>query len=68
MTPPLKGLDNQAYAISGQFVVGGFGADGADGSRITVNVTSVGRIPKWATVERSVPNAFAHGDSLYLSI
>ena len=66
---PLKGLDNQVYAISqGNLVVGGFGADGADGSRITVNLPSVGRIPNGATVERSVPNAFAHGDSLTFNL
>lgn len=62
---PLKGLDNQVYAIAqGNLVVGGFGAAGADGSKITVNVPSVGRVPSGATVEREVPNAFARGDSL----
>ena len=62
---PLKGLDDEIYAIAqGNLVVGGFGAEGADGSRITVNVTSVGRIPNGATVERASPNTFAAGDSL----
>jgi len=43
---PLKGVDDQVYAMAqGNLVVGGFGANGADGSRITVNVPSVGRIP-----------------------
>jgi len=62
---PLKGLDGAVYAIAqGNLVVGGFGAEGSDGSSITVNVPSVGRIPNGATVERAVPNAFAQGDSL----
>lgn len=52
---PLKGADGQVYAMAqGNLVVGGFGAGGADGSRITVNVPSVGRIPNGATVERAV--------------
>jgi len=47
------------YAIAqGNLIVGGFGAEGADGSRITVNVPSVGRIPDGATVEKAVPTRF----------
>lgn len=48
---PLKGADGQVYAMAqGSLVVGGFGAQGQDGSRITVNVPSVGRIPNGATM------------------
>lgn len=66
---PLKGLDNQVYAIAqGNLVVGGFGAEGADGSRITVNVPSVGRIPGGATVERPVSNSFASSDTLTFNL
>lgn len=66
---PLRGADGQTYAVAqGNLVVGGFGADGADGSRITVNVPSVGRIPNGATVERPVPNGFSRGDSLVLNL
>ena len=43
---PLKGADGQVYAIAqGNLVVGGFGAEGADGSRVSVNIQSVGRLP-----------------------
>ncbi len=55
----LKGADGQTYAIAqGNLVVGGFGASANDGSKITVNVPSAGRIPNGATVERSVPTDF----------
>ena len=66
---PLKGLDGQIYAIAqGNLVVGGFGAQGADGSRITVNVPSVGRVPNGATVERAIPNTFAQNNTLTFNL
>src|SRR5690625_698704 len=38
---PLKGPDGQVYALAqGNLIVGGFGAEGRDGSRVTVNVPS----------------------------
>lgn len=56
---PLRGIDGEVYAIAqGNLIVGGFGAEGADGSRITVNVPSVGRIPDGAMVEKAVPVRF----------
>jgi flagellar P-ring protein precursor FlgI len=65
---PLRGADGQVYALAqGNLVVGGFGAD-ADGSSITVNVPSVGRVPNGATVERSVSTAFTTGNSLVLNL
>lgn len=66
---PLKGADGQVYAVGqGNLVVSGFGVQGADGSKLSLNVPSVGRIPNGATVERSVPTAFAQGDSLVLNL
>lgn len=60
---PLKGVDGQVYAIAqGSLIVGGFGANGKDGSRVTVNVPSVGRIPDGAIVERVVASNFG-GDN-----
>tara|TARA_R110001606_G_scaffold395213_1_gene567056 strand:- start:45112 stop:46209 length:1098 start_codon:yes stop_codon:yes gene_type:complete len=66
---PLKGADGQIYAMAqGNLVVGGFGAEASDGSRITVNIPSAGRIPNGATVERTVGNAFNVGDSIILNL
>ncbi len=66
---PLKGADGKVYAMAqGSLVVGGFGAEGADGSSITVNVPSVGRIPNGASVERSVPSGFHRGDTLTFNL
>jgi len=56
---PLKGLDGQVYAMAqGNLIVGGFGAEGRDGSKVTVNIPSVGRIPNGAFVERAVAANF----------
>lgn len=56
----LQGADGQIYAMAqGSLAVGGLGAEGADGSKIVVNVPSTGRIPEGATVERAVDTGFA---------
>ncbi|MFI4894903.1 MAG: flagellar basal body P-ring protein FlgI [Steroidobacterales bacterium] len=56
---PLHGADGEVYAIAqGSVMVSGFGVAGKDGSRVSVNVPSGGRIPNGATVEREVPNTF----------
>lgn len=65
----MKGPDGQIYALAqGNLVVGGFGAEGRDGSRITVNVPSVGRIPDGASVEREVKTNFASGQPIMLNL
>lgn len=57
---PLKGADGEVYALAqGNLVVGGFGAEGADGSSVVVNIPSSGRIPNGAIVEREVMSPFA---------
>lgn len=66
---PLKGADNQIYAFAqGSLVVGGFGFTGTDGSNISVNVPSVGRIPNGASIERSLPSSFEYGNSVTLNL
>lgn len=66
---PLKGLDGKVYAVAqGNLVVGGFGAAGADGSSIKVNIPSVGRIPGGAIVERMVETNFAAGQPIIFNL
>ena len=56
---PLKGADGNTYGMAqGSVVVSGFGAQGADGSKVIVNVISSGRIPNGATVERYIEMPF----------
>src|ERR1700735_5446513 len=65
----LHGLDGQIYAIpQGNLIVSGFGVEGTDGSKLTVNVPSSGRIPNGATVERAVSSQIAQGDTITLNL
>ena len=66
---PLRGADGNIYAVAqGNLIVGGFGASGNDGSKITVNIPSVGRIPNGASVERAVPNVFDQMQKIVLNL
>ena len=49
---------------SGNLAVGGLGISGADGSKLTVNVPTVGRIADGASVERGVSTGFDSGEML----
>jgi flagellar P-ring protein precursor FlgI len=66
---PMKGADGQVYAVAqGSLVVNGLSASGQDGSSITVNIPSVGRIPNGATVERAVNTPFSSGNELIFNL
>lgn len=66
---PLRGVDGQLYGFAqGSMVVSGFGISGKDGSKITVNVPSSGRIPNGATVEREVPVKFGGDGHLVFNL
>ncbi len=65
----LHGLDGQIYAIAqGNLLVSGFGVEANDGSKLTVNVPSSGRIPNGATVERAVASQLSQGDAIVLNL
>jgi flagellar P-ring protein FlgI len=69
LVTPLHGLDGQIYAIAqGNLIVSGFGVEANDGSKLTVNVPSSGRIPNGATIERAVPTQIEKGDAIVLNL
>ena len=66
---PLKGADGNIYALAqGSLIVGGLGIEGADGSSVTINIPSVGRIPGGGSIEREIANPFAAGDKVILNL
>ena len=66
---PLLGADGETYAIAqGNLVVGGLGVQGADQSSLVVNVPTVGRVPRGASVERMVPSSFLETPHLVLNL
>ena len=66
---PLRGADNEIYAMAqGNLAVGGLGVEAADGSKLSVNIPSAGRIPGGATVERAVDAGFATSPHLTFNL
>ena len=65
---PLKGADNQIYAMAqGNVLVGGVGA-AAGGSKVQVNHLSVGRISSGATVEKAVASLLGQDGVVHLEL
>jgi flagellar P-ring protein precursor FlgI len=66
---PLRGADGEVYAMAqGSVMVSGFGISGKDGSRVSVNVPSGGRVPNGATVEREVKSGFGSTPFVVLNL
>ena len=66
---PLRGADNEIYGMAqGNLAVGGLGVSGADGSQVSVNIPSAGRIPGGATVERAVATGFDTAPTLTFNL
>jgi len=66
---PLYGADGQIYAMAqGNVAVGGLGVSGRDGSQLTVNIATVGRIADGATVERAVATGFDGQETLKFNL
>jgi len=65
---PLKGVDNQIYALAqGNLLVSGAGAQ-AGGSRMQINQLNGARISAGAMVEREVPDSFASDSVIRLQL
>ncbi len=66
---PMKGADGRVYAVAqGNVIVSGVSAAGSDGSSVTVNVPSGGRIPNGATIEVDIPNPFYFSKDLTFNL
>jgi flagellar P-ring protein precursor FlgI len=66
---PLYGADGQIYAMAqGNLAVGGLGISAKDGSQLTVNVPTVGRIAEGASVERAVATGFDSAEILRFNL
>lgn len=65
---PLKGADNQVYAMAqGSLLVGGIGAAAA-GSSVQINHLSAGRIAGGGIVEREISTTVGQGDYINLEL
>ncbi|WP_241898889.1 MULTISPECIES: flagellar basal body P-ring protein FlgI [unclassified Erwinia] len=65
---PLKGVDNQVYALAqGNILVGGAGA-AAGGSSVQVNQLNGGRITAGATIEREISSNFGSSNTINLQL
>ena len=66
---PLRGVDNQVYAVAqGNVIVSGFGVQGSDGSSITENIPSAGRVPNGAIIERTIDTPFGDQKELVFNL
>jgi flagellar P-ring protein FlgI len=66
---PLLGADGELYALAqGSLIIGGMGAEGQDGSKLTINVPSSGRIPEGATIEQTIANNLTKDPYLTLNL
>jgi flagellar P-ring protein precursor FlgI len=66
---PLRGADRKTYAVAqGPLVLGGFSASGGSGSSVQENVTTVGRIPNGALIEREIKTSFESAGKILLAL
>ncbi len=66
---PLRGIDGEVYAVAqGSLVVGGFNATGENGTSVTRNTPTVGRIPNGATLEREISTGIDRDPTIRLQL
>lgn len=65
----LRGADGEVYALAqGNVLVGGIKAEGNSGSSVTINTSTVGRVPNGASVEREIPSDFQQNPHVTLNL
>jgi flagellar P-ring protein precursor FlgI len=63
---PLQAANGQVYAVAqGSISTGGFTA-GSEGTKVSKNHTTVGRIPNGAIIEQAVPTALTDGNAIHV--
>jgi flagellar P-ring protein precursor FlgI len=66
---PLRGVDNQIYALAqGPLVVGGFASSGAAGGGVSKNHPTVANIPNGASIEREIAFDLQQLDDLVIAL
>jgi len=66
---PMMGADGQIYAMAqGNLAVGGLGITAKDGSQLSVNIPTTGRIAEGASVERAVNTGFQNAEILRFNL
>lgn len=65
---PLRGLDGRVYAVGqGSLTLGGYSAEG-QAATAQKNITTVGRIPNGAIIEREVPFQFNKQEGMTINL
>ncbi len=65
----LSGADRQVYAVAqGPLIVGGYEAGGRSGSTVKVNITTTGRVPSGALLEREIATKFVNDGHVMLAL
>lgn len=66
---PLRGADRKTYAVGqGALIVGGFSAGGLSGSSLQENVTTTGRVPTGALIEREIKTTYWEKEKVILAL
>ncbi len=66
---PLRAVDGEVYAVAqGNLVVGGVSAQGRNGTSLTINVPTVGRIPNGGLLEAEIHSNFNESEHIVLNL
>ncbi|SDG90804.1 flagellar P-ring protein precursor FlgI [Vibrio xiamenensis] len=66
---PLRGIDGEVYAVAqGNVVIGGVSAQGQSGSSVSINITTAGRVPGGATLEKEIASDFNQRPTVTLNL